>query len=191
MFLKIIDALVDDGFIVVDNFLEKDLLKDLKKEFEDKRNFKQAGISASNDLHIDNNRRRDKILWLDTIKESESRYLNIMDELQQNLNRYLYLGIQYYEAHFAMYSYGDFYEKHLDSFKNFKNRVVTTVFYLNNCEGGDLVIYDNDGNIVSTIQPQENRLVVFLSEKFPHEVKIVKSQRYSIAGWFRIDKKLY
>lgn len=30
-------------------------------------------------------------------------------------------------------------------------------------------------------------MVVFLSEKFPHEVLKANRKRYSIAGWFRVD----
>ncbi|MDQ7061154.1 MAG: 2OG-Fe(II) oxygenase [Sulfurimonas sp.] len=43
------------------------------------------------------------------------------------------------------------------------------------------------------MSPQANTLVVFLSEKFPHEVKVAKKQRFSIAGWFYLpltSKKL-
>lgn len=108
------------------------------------------------------------------------------------MNRELYLGINYYESHFALYEQGDFYEKHLDAFKNSKNRVVTTVYYLNEewseKDGGELVIYDEKNNLLTKVIPSANTLVVFLSDKFPHEVKPAKKKRYSIAGWFRTDK---
>jgi len=32
-----------------------------------------------------------------------------------------------------------------------------------------------------------NRLVIFLSEEFPHEVLPANTHRYSIAGWFRVN----
>ena len=83
-----------------------------------------------------------------------------------------------------------FYEKHLDSFRGSKNRVVTTVYYLNDDwnekNGGELVIYDEDNNYLKTVTPQINTLVVFLSDKFPHEVLAANKKRFSIAGWFRI-----
>ena len=33
-----------------------------------------------------------------------------------------------------------------------------------------------------------NKLIVFLSDIFPHEVLPSNKKRYAIAGWFRIDK---
>jgi SM-20-related protein len=80
----------------------------------------------------------------------------------------------------------------LDSFKNSKNRVVTTVYYLNDewgeDDGGELIVYDERNEFLAKVTPESNSLVVFMSEKFPHEVLPAKRRRYSIAGWFRIDK---
>jgi len=192
LYEKITDALVNDGYIVItdalDNYIANDLLEFAKQE----RDFKRAGISSSSDLHLDNKRRRDKIHWLDEDSSIQSDFLFFTKGLQEYLNKELYLGINYYESHFAIYEKGDFYEKHLDSFKNSKNRVVTTVYYLNDKwekdDGGELIVYDEDGNFLSKIEPKSNTLVVFMSEKFPHEVLPANIKRYSIAGWFRIDK---
>ncbi len=100
------------------------------------------------------------------------------------------MGISYYESHFAIYEKGNFYETHLDSFKNSKNRVVTTVYYMNDDwqkdDAGELIVYDEDNNFLSKVPPKENTLVVFLSDKFPHEVLATNKTRYSIAGWFRV-----
>ena len=149
-----------------------------------------AGVSTAS--AVDKNRRRDKIHWIDANSAATQAYLVFMKGLQEYLNRHLYLGLRYYEAHFAQYKMGDFYEKHLDAFKNSKNRVVTTVYYLNDvwseANGGELVMYDKEGKKLQKVLPQANRLVVFLSEDFPHEVLPAKKTRYSIAGWFRVDK---
>ena len=114
-----------------------------------------------------------------------------MSELQEQLNRELFLGIQFYESNFAHYEIGDFYETHFDAFMHSKNRVVTSVYYLNEAwdeqDGGELVIYDAQNNFITKVLPHANTLVVFLSEKFPHEVLTAKKDRFSIAGWFRID----
>ena len=143
-------------------------------------------------MHIDNQRRRDKIQWLNEDQASRSEFLAFAGGLKEYLNRELYLGINYYESHFAIYEEGDFYETHLDAFKNSKNRIVTTVYYLNDSwydtDGGELIVYDKNNNFLTEVKPEANTLVVFMSEKFPHEVKPAKKKRYSIAGWFRIDK---
>lgn len=93
-----------------------------------------------------------------------------------------------------MYEKGDFYKTHMDAFKKSKNRIVTTVYYLNETwyeeNGGLLVIYDDNANVLTKVIPQANTLVVFLSDKFPHEVLAAKKNRFSIAGWFRIDRNI-
>ena len=143
-------------------------------------------------MHLDKQRRRDKIHWLDKDGGVQSEFLEFAKGLQEYLNKELYLGLSYYESHFAIYEKGDFYEKYLDAFKNSKNRVVTTVFYLNDDwkedDSGELIVYDEDDNLLTDVAPKSNTLVVFMSEKFPHEVKPANKKRYSIAGWFRVDK---
>jgi len=192
LYLKIIDSLVDDGYIVITDVLSKELVTNLLNFSKKENGFKKAGISGKGDLHIDNNRRRDKILWLENDNSTQSEFLEFTNGLKEYLNRELYMGLTYYESHFAIYNEGDFYETHLDSFKNSKNRVVTTVFYLNDKwtkdDGGELIIYDKNHKFLAKVLPKANTLVVFLSDKFPHEVKPAKIKRFSIAGWFRVDR---
>jgi len=193
LYSKITDALVNDGYIVITDALDKELPKKLKQFALNEPDFKRAGISGKGDLHLDDGRRRDKIHWLEEDGASQSEFLAFADGLKEHLNRELYLGLTYYEPHFAIYDEGDFYETHLDSFKNSKNRVVTTVYYMNDDwgdeDGGEVVLYDIDNNFLAKVKPDANTLVVFMSEKFPHEVLPTKKRRFSIAGWFRIDKK--
>ena len=190
---KITDALVDDGYIVIEDALPLTLNQQLLAKIATLSSYKQAGISNSSALHVDNSRRRDKIHWLDEDGGAMSGFLEFAEGLKNYLNRSLFLGLSYYEAHFAKYEVGDFYERHLDAFKNSTNRVVTTVYYLNDswneCDGGELIIYDEKGDFLKKVVPKNNTLVVFLSEKFPHEVLSTQKTRHSIAGWFRVDKK--
>ncbi len=192
LYSKITDALVNDGYIVIQEALKSKLSGELLDVAKHEKDFKRAGISSSFDLHIDSDRRRDKIHWLDAESFAEGEFLSFSNGLREHLNRELYLGLSYYESHFAIYDKGDFYETHLDAFKNSKNRVVTTVYYLNEAwnesDGGELIIYDEENNSLAQVTPSANTLVVFLSEKFPHEVKPANKKRYSIAGWFRVDK---
>jgi len=189
---KITEALVKDGYIIIKDAFDIDLPKKLLKFAKDEKDFKKAGISNSSSLHLDIQRRRDKIHWLDEDGDVQSEFLAFAKGLQEYLNRELFLGLSYYESHFAIYEEGDFYEKHLYPFKNYKNRVVTTVFYLNDDwqedDGGELIVYDEDDKKLTQVAPKSNTLVVFMSEKFPHEVLKAKRKRYSIAGWFRVDK---
>jgi len=192
LYNKIIDSLVKDGYIIIDNALDSNLYKELLKIAQDEQNFKEATISSNKTL--DKNRRRDKIRWLEYDNSTQSKFLEFSDGLKTVLNKELFLGIKYYEAHLAIYNSGDFYEKHFDSFKNSKNRVVTTVYYLNENwhkdDGGELAIYDKNGNFLKEVLPKVELLNMIMSEEFPHEVKPANKKRYSIAGWFRIDEKI-
>lgn len=192
IYSKITDALVDDGYIVIQNAISQNLSRSLLKDAKIETKFKRAGISNFPALRIDTNRRRDKIHWLDDDGSVRSEFLAFADGLKEYLNKTLFLVLTYYESHYSIYNNGDFYETHVDAFKNSVNRVVTTVYYLNDGwregDGGELVIYDEQNNFLKKVPPIANTLVVFLSEKFPHEVLPAKKKRYSIAGWFRIDK---
>jgi len=121
-----------------------------------------------------------------------------MEGLRLGLNRRLFMGLFDYESHFAHYPIGAFYKKHRDAFAGQSgnrqpNRVLSTVLYLNSAwqphEGGELLIYAEDGEaIIETVVPVYGRLVIFLSEKFPHEVLPATRERKSIAGWFRVNE---
>lgn len=115
-----------------------------------------------------------------------------MENLRQNLNQQLFLGLFDYESHYAIYEQGAFYKKHLDALKGKSNRVLSTVLYLNKqwCaeNAGELILYAADGKtVLESIQPKCGTIIIFLSEQFPHEVLSANKTRYSIAGWFRIN----
>jgi SM-20-related protein len=113
------------------------------------------------------------------------------------INRRLLLGLFDSESHYANYQPGDFYKKHIDAFKGRSNRVLTIVYYLNEQwlpqDGGALKIYsaidgdDRGRSVIESVLPQFGKMVIFLSEKFPHEVEVTQQSRYSIATWYRIN----
>jgi SM-20-related protein len=128
--------------------------------------------------------------WLHPDDPAEAAYLAWMEQLRQGLNRRLFLGLFDYEAHFAVYSAGAFYRKHLDAFQGETNRVLSTVFYLNpHClpdDGGELLIHAPVGDaLLETVTPEFGTMAIFLSAIFPHEVAVTRRKRCSIAGWFR------
>ena len=195
LYENIAQNLVENGYIIIENALDKSLSNSLLLIAKEENKYKKAAISQTLNAHVDTTRRSDKTKWIDEDGTIQSEYLHIMDGLKDYLNRSLYLGLNYYESHFALYDKGDFYERHFDAFKNSKNRVVTTVYYLNNVwseqDGGELILHDNLANKKLIVLPKADTLVVFLSEKFPHEVLPAKKKRYSIAGWFRVDRAIF
>ncbi|HCE2177573.1 TPA: 2OG-Fe(II) oxygenase [Vibrio parahaemolyticus] len=187
---KLIDALATDGYYIWDDFLSEDEVTQLRDCIPD--NWKKARIGRNDDVTRIESIRSDKIQWLKpAMGQPIANYLSKMEEIRQEVNRHFFLGLFEYEAHFAKYEKGDFYQKHLDCFKGNENRRLTTVFYMNESwseeDAGELVVYDLNDKEIATMPPRGGRLLVFLSEQFPHEVLPTNAERFSIAGWFRIN----
>lgn len=190
------DALAAQGYAVLPGGLPPGLGTDLLLRITalDDGQFHPAGVGRQGDFVVNPFVRSDEIHWLSEGNAIEAAYLEAMEKLRQGLNRRLFLGLFDYEAHFARYQPGAFYKKHLDAFKGRSNRVLSTVFYLNagwqEADGGQLLIYGDDGEVVSRVTPLLGTLVVFLSDKVPHEVLVARRNRYSIAGWFRVNNSV-
>lgn len=133
--------------------------------------------------------RQDKIQWIDSDSDAHREFFKVCDELQESLNRGLYLGLNTVEAHYAHYSAGAFYQRHIDSFKGAKNRMVSMVLYLNSdwqaSHEGELKLWDNAGVELGCIAPRRGDVLLMLSEEMPHQVLPTTVDRYSIAAWFR------
>lgn len=191
---KIADALAGDGYIILDNVLPEDLLRALESQARSLTGqaYKTAGIGRDQLMQRNATVRNDEISWIETTHPTGKSYLTWMEQLRCGLNQRLFLGMFDYESHYAHYAPGAFYKKHLDAFHGNTNRIVTTVLYLNKNwqadDGGHLVIYSPDSTrVMENVVPEYGRLVVFLSDRFPHEVLPAIKDRYSIAGWFRVN----
>ncbi|EKO3785929.1 2OG-Fe(II) oxygenase [Vibrio harveyi] len=187
---KLIDALSTHGYYIWDDFISQEEVAELRDCIPD--DWKKARIGRNDDVTRIETIRSDKIQWLKRDMGAPVAYfLDKMEEIRLEANRHFFLGLFEYEAHFAKYEKGDFYQKHLDCFKGNENRRLTTVFYMNESwseeDAGELVVYDLNDNKIATIPPRSGRLFVFLSEQFPHEVLPTNAERFSIAGWFRIN----
>lgn len=174
------------------------LLRAEAEAFHEAGKLERAGVGRAGDHQIDLSIRRDKTRWFDRTSDAQQRYLDIMESVRQAVNRELFLGLFSYEAHYAVYEAGGFYARHFDAFKGSRNRILSTVFYLNDdwddTAGGELAIWkDGDDERVppiATIPPEAGNLVIFLSEDIPHEVRPTNRMRYSIAGWFRLNDRI-
>lgn len=189
---EIADALAGPGFIILDDAFPQQLtqgLVDLIAERESQ--LKRAGIGREGDYQLDDLVRGDAIQWLEPGDVPVTEFLSAMDKLREALNERLYIGLFDFEAHFTSYTPGAFYKKHRDAFRGKPGRKLSSVFYLNPgwnlAAGGELVLYDEAGEQeLVRVAPECGRLVLFLSEDFPHEVLPARQSRQSIAGWFRI-----
>ncbi|MBV7297741.1 2OG-Fe(II) oxygenase [Enterovibrio paralichthyis] len=187
---KLLDALHTHGLYIWDDFLNAEEVEQLRAAIPE--NMKPAGIGREQRHHTNTTIRSDKIIWLERGKHPAiDDFFSRMAVIKNEVNRHFFLGLFEFEAHFARYDIGDFYQKHLDAFEGRSNRRLTVVMYLNeewaDEDGGEIVIYDHQDNHLHTLWPKAGRLLVFLSEEFPHEVLPTHRERYSIAGWFRVN----
>jgi SM-20-related protein len=185
--------LVEAGYIVLDQPLLRSQSEQLHSRCQDfeRHRFQPARIGRGAERQRLDAIRGDVICWLDDRDGIDHAYLDWMEKLRIGLNEALYLGLFDYECHYAIYRSGAGYARHSDVLNGCRNRILSTVFYLNEgwqpSDGGELVLFAPAGDaIIDTVNPTFGKMIIFLSESFPHEVLTACKQRRSIAGWFRV-----
>jgi SM-20-related protein len=182
---KIIQDVHQQGWSYQQNLVDKFHLANLEDLF--KTDFVPAGVGPERQRIEEI--RGDWIKWLNPLHppgglEQEMEFLRV---LQNELNQKLYLGLQDFECHLAKYPPGRLYKKHVDRFEKDSSRSISFIFYLHQkwseADGGELVLYNKDGEVIKTILPLPGSILVFLSEDFPHEVKVCSQERKSLTGW--------
>lgn len=199
----LVDALRGAGWCCLPRFLDAAVVAALRENLRDLQpEFSAAALGRAQLRRHQAAVRSDSTLWLDGGAAAQRIFLETMENLRLDLNRQLYLGLFDFEAHYAHYAPGAFYQRHSDVFKSPSadraqapagavgpQRVLSAVFYLNEdwCEtdGGELVLWDVDQREMARIVPAAGTAVFFLSAEIPHEVLPARVDRYSIAGWFR------
>ena len=192
LLLRIVDDLAEHGWSQQNIFLPLDLTRALAAECRKRAaegELAPAAVGRGLSSEIREGIRGDHIQWIDPGQtEACDSYLSLMDSLREAINRGLFLGLEDFESHFAMYPPGAFYLKHVDRFRDDDRRMVSAVVYLNDAwlpeHGGQLRMY-LDGDRVHDVQPTGGCLVVFLSGEVPHEVLPATRDRLSLTGWFR------
>ncbi|MEN0653989.1 MULTISPECIES: 2OG-Fe(II) oxygenase [Hyphobacterium] len=194
----LVEGLAERGWAAAEHALDAELVAALRARAQTlhARDAFDAGRVGRGDRLTGAPRiRRAEIAWLDGQDAAERRLLDGAEALRQTLNRELFLGLFEFESHFAHYPQGGFYRRHLDAFAGgVKSRVVSVVAYLNerweDGDGGELAMWTNPddmGEPVALIAPRPGTLVVMLSERIPHEVRPAARERWSLAGWFRVN----
>jgi SM-20-related protein len=188
----LLDDLAEQGWAIATNALPVDLTLELAQECRARANLgalQPAGVGRGSAHGVQEGVRGDHIQWLEPGQcAAGDRYLAMLDDLRGQLNQALYLGLEDYEGHFALYPPGTFYQKHLDRFRDDDRRAVSAVFYLNSDwlpeQGGALRLYLADGRELDVL-PEAGTLVLFLSADLPHEVLPATRERLSLTGWLR------
>lgn len=192
LLLRIVDELAEHGWSQQNIFLPMDLTRALAAECRKRAaegELAPAAVGRGPTSEIREAIRGDRIQWIEPGQAPAcDRYLALMDSLREAINRSLFLGLEDFESHFALYPPGAFYLKHLDRFRDDDRRAVSAVLYLNETwlpqEGGQLRMYLKDRGEYDVL-PTGGCLVVFLSGEVPHEVLPATRDRLSLTGWFR------
>lgn len=186
-----LDQFEQEGFMLLKNVLtdhENLALAKFVQSQKESGQWSKAQIGKGDSKRINVEERGDFIQWLNQEENIAELipYWKLVQEIQKVLNRYFYLGLNFFEAHMACYPRGTFYKRHRDRHLNGSSRRVSIVYYLNSDwqkeEGGLLKIY-NEYETKATVEPFIGHCIVFLAE-LEHEVTIAEKERYSITGWF-------
>ena len=186
--LSWVDELSSRDYVIIDQFLNKDLYSGIRSFFLSTMPFfSKAGIGSLAMNTVNREIRGDQTYWLDRKRDAAiAPFWGLVDETMQIFNRYCYLSLSGYEFHFANYPPGGHYDKHLDQFQNRNNRMISMILYLNEDwqkgDGGELEIFEKDGRSF-LVEPVAGRCVMFKSAEVPHAVLESRKDRYSLTGW--------
>ncbi|MGN8274627.1 2OG-Fe(II) oxygenase [Pseudomonas sp. SMV71] len=191
LLLRIVDDLAERGWSQQDFFLPDALTRALAAECRQRAaegELAPAAVGRGPFSEIREGIRGDRIQWIEPGQaQACDSYLDLMDSLREAMNRALFLGLEDFESHFALYPPGAFYLRHVDRFRDDDRRMVSAVLYLNDDwlpdQGGQLRMYLQDAE--HDVLPTGGCLVVFLSGDIPHEVLPANRDRLSLTGWFR------
>jgi SM-20-related protein len=193
---RIVDGMAASGWVALPEFIDAGEVRNLAAEsgqlFQGGA-FHDAAIGGGAQQRIDGEVRADQILWLESAGSSETQRacLAKFEDMRLRLNRDLQLGLFEFECHFARYAPGAFYRRHVDQFSRDSRRRVSSILYLNAGwdagDGGELRLYleRTPDSAHVDIRPAGGTLVLFLSERFPHEVLPATRERLSLTGWFK------
>jgi len=184
-----------EGWLTLPDFVDAETIAALRNECRqlvETGMFREAAVGNNADRKIRPDIRSDQIFWLEAEgNEGRQRCLARFEQLRLALNRELQLGLFEFECHYSRYAPGAYYRKHYDRFRGDARRILSSVLYLNdgweNGDGGALRLFLGDGENAEhvDVHPAGGTLVLFLSERFAHEVLPAKRERLSLAGWFK------
>ena len=189
---RIADSLTRADFVQIPDYLSPLEIEALVSDFEAARargDFSRAGVGRGETREIRDDVRRDEILWLEprALTPAQKHLWERLENLKNEINARLFLGLWSLEGHYAQYPPGGFYERHVDRFRDDDKRTISVVLYLNEAwqegDGGELEIFaEADSTLV---EPRAGTLVCFTSATVEHAVRPSKKDRRSFAGWFR------
>lgn len=181
------DTLADNDFVLIDDFFSVDLLVVVREFFQKQETqFRPAKVGQASLKQRAPEIRSDMTYWLDRQRDVDiNDFFILMEDIMERLKLEMFLSLQGFEFHFALYPSGGFYKPHIDQFDTRSNRMISVIIYLNEGwqpgDGGELRIHKEDTHI--DVQPIINRAIIFRSDCVLHEVLPSLTPRRSLTGW--------
>jgi SM-20-related protein len=188
----IVEAIARNGYAIAPQAIPDALataLLDSARARDERGEFVAAGTGRGHGHVIRSDVRGDRICWLDASHAdvAEAQWLARLEALRRAINAVLALGLFEFEGHHAIYPPGAGYARHRDRFRDDDARVLSTILYLNAgwcaSDGGELRLYAGRSSI--DVLPRAATFVAFLADRFEHEVRPTRRERYAFTGWFR------
>lgn len=191
-FEELIKSFIETKVGIAENFLSKALATLLKANIELLNNegrMLTAKIGNKEDKRQDETVRSDKIFWIEKKNkyDNEKEFIDKIEDFIDYLNKTCFTNIKGFEFHYALYEVGSFYKIHKDQFKTDSSRKFSLISYLNENwteeDGGQLIIYQKDKT--QRILPNNQKAILFESDKIIHEVTTTNKVRMSVTGWLK------
>ena len=132
---QLIEQLAERGFGVVDDFVDRGLLAELRArclELHAGGALRPARVGrGANEQLRSRGARRFHRLASEPALDAEQRLLAQLDELRVALNRALMAGLEDFQGHFALYPRGAAYARHFDRLVGSDVRAISAALYLN------------------------------------------------------------
>eukprot|EP00980_Cylindrotheca_fusiformis_P019919 scaffold7017_cov134-Cylindrotheca_fusiformis.AAC.14 len=201
-----LQELKSSGYVIIENFLPDSLQAALRNDVSNLRQnskFKIAkiGQDATNKLNTDIRVAETCFIGptklQDSPDESRTMLYSILDQIRQDLPHPLDTTLS--EFLYAYYPRGGFYRRHRDAIPGSASvlRKYSLLMYLNKDwtpeDGGKLRLHmDSGGDYLpegeepkfEDVEPKGGTLVLFESDKLPHEVLETQAERIAIIGWY-------
>jgi SM-20-related protein len=201
-----LQELASKGYVIIENFLPENLQEALRQDVlslrqKSKFNIAKIGQDATNALNTEIRVAETCFLGPSKLRDmpdaSRSQLYDVLDQLRQDLPQPLDSNLS--EFLYAYYPKGGFYRRHLDAIPGSAStlREFSFLMYLNKDwkeenggrlrlhmdSGGDWLPEGEEANF-QDVDPCGGTLVLFESDKLPHEVLDTQAERVAIVGWY-------
>ncbi|GMH93071.1 hypothetical protein TL16_g12529 [Triparma laevis f. inornata] len=198
---SILNELSSQDYAIVPNFLTEEQVDAIIEDIHSLRSddkFSVAGIGQDASNTINSSIRKTETMFIYPKLQFPTPALTFLyptlSKLSSTLTSKFNLNLSpfLHEALYAYYPHGGYYKRHVDAVPSSASilRSFSFLIYLNKSwkpeDGGCLRLYTDvdDDSKYKDVEPTSGKLVIFKSDKLPHEVLETSAERLAVVGWF-------